>query len=783
MSPPRFVRSLRTSFLPHRRTLPLLVILQPPRQRRTKQTTRAEKKRENRNLALPWGPVVSMSSISSVGSSHVMGADAFAGQVDAADAIAAAPSSAPSRALPPVDATAAAESAASQIVNMRTSLAMQEKIIVALEDDNRKLRAENKSLLTKLKLVTTAAQPKPSHDPPPPLRTEPPPPTFAATAAATKRNPTDGNPMTSLAAYLPPDFDSALLEVKELRERIRRMEQEHNDSLKDCARKVTWYVEHHEQARAQDALVVDLQDQIKDLRIRLMDAESVTPATAARTPRSQGGPVVLSDKDRQIRALHRRVVDLEESLRSRNPDSVSELIKACRPPLHEQRAFKELEEKLAAVTKELGERDGAAQHTINQLRVETDALKAHYAQKLERIEEEMRLRLQSAQTRKVKELEKTLAETRRYYTERVKDLETQVLALRRGAPIAGHGKANSGQGHHPHHHIAAANDVPFTPREGGEWEGATALPDGPPMRRGAATDDYVSRKEDKETSRRTTGLNESSADAAGGAEGGPVAAPRLEELLRDNASLKRELAATKAYIAATSAARQPSSVAPSAAEPPTAHAASRHVADNTSQAPPPPELHHPRLLMQIAEYQQEIVFLNRTLRDAQDAMRRQQSETEDEARQLRSQHQRSIERLKREYQAEVDEAKWTAMQEVHRLAMANQREQLVASAAQNGGDEAKYLRSLTRQVQALESEHAEAIAAYRRQLDDAKRFATMELQREQHRSELAIAQKNTELEACRAELHSLLQDVARLTGTRGGTAPGRPACEHDDRRK
>ncbi|EKG08703.1 hypothetical protein TCSYLVIO_000138 [Trypanosoma cruzi] len=213
---------------------------------------------------------------------------------------------------------------------------------------------------------------------------------------------------TRLAALDIKKFEEMELEVRNLRVDLKRKETEHNETVKDMARKIAWYVEHQEFNHSQEELLKEQQDTIHRLRARLHE----TGAIDNEGKRKRVG------KDARVKYLTKRVVELEEALNQKHPNSIAQLIRSCQPSVQDSKQFKQLNLKIKELEEALVEKDRCAEAAVTRLRVETDRIKIQYQEKIEKLEDELKLRLMHAQTRRVRELEKQLAEVREALRER-----------------------------------------------------------------------------------------------------------------------------------------------------------------------------------------------------------------------------------------------------------------------------------------------------------------------------------------------------------------------------
>jgi hypothetical protein len=237
----------------------------------------------------------------------------------------------------------------------------------------------------------------------------------------------------------------------QLNAEIARQTAQWSTERDDLERKLQWYVAREATTPAQDALIAEQQQTIHELRAQLLDFEAqfARQFPHLTADNATGGSLVRRterEKDAQLRALHRRIVELEEALKARRPDSVAEMIRAARPPLTESVEYRRMQAHVAELELRLRQRDEAAQRSLDALRVQSDGLRLQYQQRLERVEDELKQRLSATTSRRIKELEKALLDTRSHYSTRVRELETQLASARRAEnkPPAGPAGVTSG---------------------------------------------------------------------------------------------------------------------------------------------------------------------------------------------------------------------------------------------------------------------------------------------------------------------------------------------------
>ncbi|RNF22357.1 viral A-type inclusion protein [Trypanosoma conorhini] len=340
-----------------------------------------------------------------------------------------------------------------ELEDVRQDMLLQERVLKALEKDNAEVHAERRVLRAKLaemeqkaenveakySILASGQSPNPRAGPP----------VMSAAAASTQRGQQCGQDElhmeleqqktvvrelqlelellrrekkeveTRLAALDVKKFEEMELELRNLRVDLKRRETEHNDTVKDMARKIAWYVEHQEFNRSQEELLKEQQDTIRRLRARLHEAGAMDDA----------GKHKRVGKDARVKYLTKRVVELEEALNQKHPDSIAQLIRSCQPAVQDSKQFRQLNQRIKELEEAIVEKDRCAEAAVTHLRVETDRLRIQYQEKIERLEEELKMRLMHAQTRRVRDLERQLAELRQALRERDQEGKSSVLTV------------------------------------------------------------------------------------------------------------------------------------------------------------------------------------------------------------------------------------------------------------------------------------------------------------------------------------------------------------------
>jgi hypothetical protein len=685
------------------------------------------------------------------------------------------------------------------VAELQASLVTQDRIIAALEADNQRLLLESKELRTKLRdsqtLVTHLQAQQREHDKErqsAQLQHQQQREALAGSSGAAKAGKGGASAPRATSTERAPEGDGAgaaapaapaaapvtadeALTAAQLRAELQRLRDDVEAERRDMARKVAWYVDRQAVGAAHDALIAEQQSQLAELRLRAADLEAQVAASGA--PRA-------SDKDRVIRTLTRRVTELEEQLRTARPDSLAELIRAARPPLTESAEFNRMKAQLAEATTRLETQEEVAQRALAQLRVESDGVRAQYARRLERVEEEMKLRLAATQTRKTRELEKALAETRRFYGEKVHALEQQLAGFRRGdhhrtQPAAtAHGASGAGSHVSPTPHFA----LPVASSSSSGGAAADAAP---------AVTARASRSRSPTRS------------AAASHGGQPAPPPQQQQLLQHQSAqfgamgivvmtpsgpmmLPNGGAGGMAGFAGSMAPAPMLVQVPDAATQQRATMLEARVRSleeenrflqrdvaagslSTGAAA--------ALQAQLAEAQREVATLQRLLRDSHETHRRTAHELEERLAAERTAAARESERVAAGHRDELKALQTRCDAEIRLRADSVASRQLMAfssglanvmgadlGANCGTGELRRYLLLLAERVHCLERQLAAAESEHARQLAEVRRVAEFDLEVERQRMGVALKQKNVEIDSFRVQLDRMLAQIADLRG-------------------
>lgn len=539
--------------------------------------------------------------------------------------------------------------------------------------------------------------------------------------------------------------EAAELEARALRVQLKRKDDEHAEMVKDMARKISWYVEHQEFNRVQEDMIKEQQETIQQLRLKLLEADSlVTKAGVART-----------DKDKQIRQLQKHVAELEEVIREKNPNSIAQLIRSCQPPIQHSAIFREMEERIKKMALELEERDRQAQSAMDRLRVESDRIRAQYHSRLEKLEEEMKVRVLNAQTRKVKELEKQLQDARKYYSEKAKEQDATISLLRRGiappsastAVGAASSKSEAAEGSSSSQHPARSG------RQNRSRHNSSSSMERCSVE--SQTEISGVHSPFPTASNVTTVLSHAVPSTAS-----PTFASTVIALQQENVLLKQQLEAM-AQTALSSVATSPSG----------GGAASFQLAMTLQQ--------------QLQQLHGEVALHKRLLAEAQEASRTQSNSHEDRILRLRQEHQRDLQfhkdqhdeemrRCEERHQAELrlalDRADAILQHTKDDMTHFDTATGMPSNKKRSGVHGAspavqEYLKLVSERLQLLEHRQAVKELDARKEIDDIRKVAQFEAAVHKQKFDLMIEQKNHEIERFRVELDTLLGDLAQLQMT------------------
>nr|CCD13388.1 unnamed protein product [Trypanosoma congolense IL3000] len=313
-----------------------------------------------------------------------------------------------------------------ELEEIRKEMVVQERVIKALGEDNMKLHKERKDLLAtvnELKGVFDAracrgvvmdSHPTGSNN----KRIS-----HATTTVGLGQHPTDVSELqleieilreekrnleNRLAVLDTRHIYELESEVRNLRLDLKQKEVEHSEMVREMSRKIAWYVDNQEFNHSQEELLKEQERTIHHLRAELNERKNA----------SDGSKSTQRGKDAQISRLMKRIAELEEALGTNRPNSIGQLIRSCQPSAEESKLFKQLNRRIKELEEALVEKDRCADAAVTRLRVETDRMNKQYQEQIEKLEEQLKTKLLHAQSRRVRDLEKQLAEAQRALDEK-----------------------------------------------------------------------------------------------------------------------------------------------------------------------------------------------------------------------------------------------------------------------------------------------------------------------------------------------------------------------------
>ena len=219
--------------------------------------------------------------------------------------------------------------------------------------------------------------------------------------------------------------DDDAVEISNLRLELKKQRSAFEERLFEAEDKLEWYIKNQDILTKQDALVEKQGTEIEALKSRVVALDT----THYKKP--TGNSASRIDKSRYIQELQQKVKGLEEIIRSKYPNSLPELIRACKPTETEVDMYRAMHERIAHLSQELSEREEEYEKGIRELRQETDKTLLEYKERHNVLKEEFKMKVKSATSQRIKELERKVEDTRAYYLKKVKELEAQVIDLRK----------------------------------------------------------------------------------------------------------------------------------------------------------------------------------------------------------------------------------------------------------------------------------------------------------------------------------------------------------------
>ncbi|GFR49111.1 hypothetical protein Agub_g10907 [Astrephomene gubernaculifera] len=261
--------------------------------------------------------------------------------------------------------------------------------------------------------------------------------------------------------------------VKQLREEMEAGRQATQALIQEMQAKLSWYAENQEMLNKNDALVAEQRDIIQQLQGRLAQYEGQAPKGPAASR--------VAAANARVRELEAQVDQLQKALRSRAPaNSLAAVVAAARPSPEEGALVAELREQVEALQAEIRGKDDEFELQLRTYQQQFEKLKAQYSERAGRLEAATKVR------GRVKDLERQLEEQKGIYMRRVRELEAKLKAAQE------HGAVIPATPAPPAYQAAAGPpSVAQTPTKAGVGAGA-----GPMGQPGAGAQSVQGRRDD-----------------------------------------------------------------------------------------------------------------------------------------------------------------------------------------------------------------------------------------------------------------------------------------------
>eukprot|EP00760_Papus_ankaliazontas_P006915 PhM_4_TR13220/c0_g1_i1/m.56574 len=491
------------------------------------------------------------------------------------------------------------------------------------------------------------------------------------------------------------------IQLRALKAELAQEKSQHDTELQEVKSKLQWYIENMNLAQHSAELLREQQNTITQLRARVGELEGSESKSLSKTKS-------VMERDRAHRDLSRRVQELEEALKMRYPNSIPELIRACRPTdqeLEEQRAasqkIRDLESRLVAQGEE-------ADAVIKNLRLECDRMRVKYETQAKQKDDDMRTKMQAMHSKREKELEKASSEMRQYYLKKIKELEGTITAMRRNGsvpasikkPVKSHSDATPSK--------AIADAFSPTPQKA-----------------------VVSRSQGD-------AVPTSAKPSIGGAPP-KVETVLAEEFARHSDAHAREVERLQATIAQIRGEKE------------------RFKAQST-------EANHA-----LSRAQHDVTALEHRLQETERNLHHATAVAEQRLDLLRKEHQETMWRLRQEHATEVAQMRTKWESDVSGLKQqVDQAMSIPQLASLDARGRVEYLQMVSQRLQMVEQQFAFRVSELKREAAEARNVARMEISVEKQKMQLTLEQKNAEVERFRIQVTTLLHDLAVLRGSLKG---------------
>eukprot|EP01063_Lacrimia_lanifica_P015183 TRINITY_DN22000_c0_g1_i1.p1 TRINITY_DN22000_c0_g1~~TRINITY_DN22000_c0_g1_i1.p1 ORF type:complete len:980 (+),score=438.35 TRINITY_DN22000_c0_g1_i1:62-2941(+) len=489
--------------------------------------------------------------------------------------------------------------------------------------------------------------------------------------------------------------------IRDLKLQLEKQQHGHDEHVKELEEKLKWYIANQDILTKHDALVDRQTTEIEALKTRLVEVDTKRSVRGGRG--KSGGPL---DQRKYIGELQQKIQGLEEIVKSKYPNSIPELIRACKPTETEVDMYRTMQDRIQFLNQELTDREEEYEKGIRQLRQEADRTLLEHQNRYTSLKEELKLKVRAATSGKVKELERKVDDTRAYYLKKVKELETQVLDFR---------KTSKAKAEKEKKHPKATTAV--------QTEEMAPAPAQSPAPGGGGSPQLF------------PGMM-----PPGGMMWGypqPVPPPGYGEMMfctGEVTRLRAELESMKREASQSQSQPRAASASPAAEGAEESGALRQDVA---------------RLAAELAAARAEAAALGNDAERLRAQLLAAESRSGEAAEAAAAQHAEQLRALDARYDAEIARLK--------QIVESNQA--TIQLAALKKGDRMEYLMCVRRKLEAVEHEYALREAELRRALDESKRLAAYELDLQKQKMNVLLQAKNNELEKFRVQLDALLDEM------------------------
>ena len=215
----------------------------------------------------------------------------------------------------------------------------------------------------------------------------------------------------------------SMLTLKKNHEKEIKVLTSHLNVMKE---KMKWYIDNQEILDKNDLLISSQKEEIESLKKKLNASTNRNPAQSATSAVKKKG----NGENNRIRILEDQVKELEEALRKRNPDSLSNLIRAAGPSEEDLKERTMLLAKVSDLQLKLSTKDEEMDKSLRVLRMEHERVLASLNKQCDKLQEEKSslegkviavkrdVKVETKEKEDVKEIERV----RNFYAKKIKTL-------------------------------------------------------------------------------------------------------------------------------------------------------------------------------------------------------------------------------------------------------------------------------------------------------------------------------------------------------------------------